>query len=96
MKLFNLNEAGNALASEIGSPMLVVLLFIFWIIFLFWVTFWKGYALWTAAKRSEKWWFLALLLVNTLGILEIFYLLKIAKKKNEIVHFVKKKVLRLS
>ena len=39
----------------------------------------KGYALWTAAKRNEKWWFIALLVINTMGILELIYLLFIAK-----------------
>jgi hypothetical protein len=39
----------------------------------------KGYSLWFAAKRDEKWWFIILLIVNTLGILEIIYLLAVAK-----------------
>ncbi|MBP6858351.1 MAG: hypothetical protein KBC33_00780 [Candidatus Pacebacteria bacterium] len=34
----------------------------------------KGYALWHAARRSEKWWFIALLLINTVGLLELAYL----------------------
>jgi methionyl-tRNA synthetase len=40
----------------------------------------KGYALWTAAKRDEKWWFIILLVVNTVGILELIYLYFVAKK----------------
>jgi methionyl-tRNA synthetase len=40
----------------------------------------KGYALWHAAKRDEKWWFIILLVVNTLGILELIYLAFIVKK----------------
>ena len=39
-----------------------------------WSLFWKGLALWHAAKRSQPWWFIALLVVNTVGILEICYL----------------------
>ncbi len=39
----------------------------------------KGYSLWMAAKRNEKWWFIALLVINTMGILEIIYLLFVAK-----------------
>lgn len=35
----------------------------------------KAFALWRSARRSEKWWFVALLLINTLGILPAFYLL---------------------
>jgi uncharacterized membrane protein (DUF485 family) len=34
----------------------------------------KGYALWYAAKRNEKGWFVALLVINTAGILELIYL----------------------
>jgi len=34
----------------------------------------KGYALWHAARRSEPWWFIILLVLNTLGILELIYL----------------------
>ena len=34
----------------------------------------KGYALWHAARNSQKWWFIALLVINTMGILEIAYL----------------------
>jgi hypothetical protein len=45
-----------------------------------WTIPWKGYALWLAAKRNQKGWFIVLLIVNTLGILEIFYILKIVKK----------------
>ena len=36
-----------------------------------WSLFWKGLALWHAAKRSQPWRFIALLVVNTVGILEI-------------------------
>jgi len=34
----------------------------------------KGYSLWHAAKRGEKGWFVAILILNTLGILELCYL----------------------
>ncbi len=40
----------------------------------------KGYALWHAAKRDEKAWFIALLVINTMGILELAYLAFIVKK----------------
>lgn len=44
-----------------------------WIV-LIWSIFWKGMALWKAAQRRDKWWFIAILILNTLGILDIFYL----------------------
>ncbi len=40
----------------------------------------KGYALWTAAKRDDKPWFIILLIVNTFGILELIYLYFVANK----------------
>ena len=40
----------------------------------------KGYALWHAARRSEKWWFIALLVINTMGILELVYLIAVVGK----------------
>ncbi len=46
----------------------------------------KGYALWHAAKRNERGWFIALLVVNSIGILELIYLYFIVKKWNKLHH----------
>lgn len=35
----------------------------------------KGYGLWHAARNSQKWWFIALMIINSLGILPLVYLL---------------------
>lgn len=43
----------------------------------------KGYALWHAARRNEVGWFVALLILNTMGILELIYLYFIVKKWNK-------------
>jgi hypothetical protein len=40
----------------------------------------KGYALWHAARRDEKVWFIVLLVVNTVGILELVYLFFVVGK----------------
>lgn len=40
-----------------------------------WTIVLKGYSLWYAARGGQKKWFIALLVVNTLGILEIIYLI---------------------
>ena len=48
-----------------------------------WTLFWKGLALWHSARRKEPWWFVALLLLNTCGIVEIIYLFAFAKIKME-------------
>lgn len=52
-------------------------------ILVIWSLIWKGLALWHAAHRKEKWWFIALLVVNTVGILEIIYLFGIVKIQQE-------------
>ena len=41
---------------------------------LIWSLAWKGLALWHAARRNEPYWFVALLVINTAGILEFLYL----------------------
>lgn len=46
-----------------------------------WSLCWKGMALWRAAHRHERWWFVALLIVNTVGILEILYLFVFSKRR---------------
>jgi len=51
------------------------------ILFLLWSLVWKGLALWHSAQRDERLWFIALLVINTGGILEIIYLFFFAKKK---------------
>lgn len=39
-----------------------------------WDLVWKGLGMWRAAQRNEPIWFVAILLLNTLGILPILYL----------------------
>lgn len=53
---------------------------IIFLILALWTIPWKLYAVWIAVKHDQKKWFVALLLLNTIGILEIFYVFKIAKK----------------
>ena len=54
------------------------------IIIVVWSLALKGVALWHAAGDREKYWFVAILVLNTVGILEIAYLFIFAKKKLEI------------
>ena len=51
------------------------------LIILAWSLAWKGLALWKAAREGSKPWFVALLVINTLGILEILYLYVFSVKK---------------
>jgi hypothetical protein len=50
---------------------------------LLWSLVWKGLALWRAARLGQKWWYIVLLPVNTLGILEILYLYIFSKPENK-------------
>ena len=50
---------------------------------LLWVLPWKGLALWKAAKNSHKKWFIVLLVVNTLALLEIVYIFYFSKPKTK-------------
>ena len=54
--------------------------FLLFVVFL-WALLWKGLALWKAAKQDQRNWFIVLLIVNALGILEIIYLFGFAKKR---------------
>lgn len=47
---------------------------------LIWTLAWKGLALWRASTLRQKGWFIAMLVINTLGLLEIIYLFLVAKK----------------
>ena len=46
-----------------------------------WTILWKCYSVWTASKNNDKKWFIALVIFNTAGILDIIYIFGIKKKK---------------
>ena len=53
----------------------------YWFLLLMvWSLVWKGWALWIAARREQKVWFVVFMIVNTLGILEIFYIFYFSKQ----------------
>ncbi len=49
------------------------------VLILVWTLVWKALALWRAARQGSEWLFIALLVVNTMGILEILYLYVFSK-----------------
>lgn len=51
------------------------------IILYFWSIVLKGIGLWRASKNNQKNWFIVILVLNTVGILEIAYLFFFAKKR---------------
>lgn len=44
-----------------------------------WALIWKGLALWKSAQKKSVVWFIVLLIINTLGILEILYIFIFSK-----------------
>jgi len=60
-----------------NSPWLFVLL----VVLALWTIPWKGVALWKAARKNDLVWFIVLLLVNTVGILEIIYIYFFSDRK---------------
>ena len=51
------------------------------LLILVWSLPWKGVALWKAARLYNKGWFIALLVVNSLALLDIFYIFFVAPKQ---------------
>ena len=64
---------GGGILTGLGSVLFVAALI--------WSVVWKGLALWRAAREGSKPWFVALLVVNALGILDILYLYVFSKKE---------------
>lgn len=67
-----MNEAFSQLAGQYGWLLAVLVV---------WSLVWKGLALWHSARNSQSYWFIALLLINTLGLLEIVYMVAFSKPK---------------
>jgi len=61
------------------TPSIVRAVPIILLVLIAWSLLWKGLALWRAARRKEVVWFVVLLLLNTLGILDIVYYFFVAK-----------------
>ena len=54
-----------------------------WVLLLIalWTLPWKGVALWKSSRNKQKAWFVVMLILNTLAILEIAYIFYFSKKK---------------
>lgn len=48
-----------------------------------WSIPWKAIALWKAARRKDTLWFIILMLVNTIGLLEIMYIFIFSRNRSE-------------
>jgi hypothetical protein len=59
------------------------LYFSLFLLLIIWELVWKGIALWKAARNGQKYWFLAILIINTFGILEIAYIFYFSNNKEQ-------------
>lgn len=57
-----------------GNPVLIFII-------LFWTITLKGIALWRAAREHQRNWFIVILVISSLGILELIYLFRFSKKR---------------
>lgn len=64
-------------STELGIPIWAI------VIVAAWTLVWKALALWKAARKNSRIWFVALLLINTMGLLEILYIFLFSKIKLE-------------
>jgi len=48
-----------------------------------WTLPWKAIALWKSARADQMWWYIFLLIINTLGLLEILYIFVFAPKRKK-------------
>ena len=67
--MFNL----NSFMTGLGSTFFLLVI---------WSGVWKAIALWKSARNNHLGWFIALCIINTLGILEILYIYIWSKKKD--------------
>jgi hypothetical protein len=51
------------------------------VLLVIWSLLWKCYSVWIAAKRNDKKWFVALVVLNTVGILDMIYVFGVVGKK---------------
>lgn len=72
-----MTESFNQLQTIFDDPTKATI----FILLLLWSFVWKGIALWKAGKNGQLVWFLAMFIVNTVGILEILYIGFFQKKK---------------
>lgn len=70
----------NGTAFGMHFPPVLTALFV---VAIAWSAVWKGIALWKCGRNKQLAWFIVLLIVNTVGILEIIYLLFFQRKGKE-------------
>lgn len=75
----NIDPELQRLLELMSDPKMVML----FVLVALWALVWKGFALWRAARNHQLYWFMTILGVNSVGILEILYIFVFAKDKNK-------------
>lgn len=73
----NINKISSFLGLPIQSTIIIIAAAM--MVLLIWSLIWKGLALWKSAKLNHKAWFVIILIVNSVGILEILYIYYFSK-----------------
>ena len=53
-----------------------------WVLAFLWSLPWKAVALWKAARNNQKGWYVTMLIIQTLGVLEIIYIVFFQRDRN--------------
>ncbi len=57
---------------------------LWWVVpLMIWSFAWKAMALWKSARNNDLAWFVIVILINTVGVLEILYIFVLAKSQNK-------------
>lgn len=72
----NLADYFNVSSGLFASPTMSVFL----AVSIIWSLTWKGLALWRAVRRGDRNWYIVLLILNTVGILDILYIYVFSRK----------------
>lgn len=64
-----------------GFPVFTGAMLVLILLAVVWEMVWKGIALWRAGRNGALVWFIALFILNTLGILPIIYIFAFSRKK---------------
>jgi len=79
MMNYGFNNWNWGMMNSFNSPAFAFPIFIVAV----WSLVWKGMALWKAARKDDRNWFVAILVINTLGILDILYIYFFSKKSSK-------------
>lgn len=60
-----------------SQPLVTTIMFL---VVMVWEFAWRGFGLWKASKNNQRNWFIAMLVVNSIGVLPIIYLKFFSKK----------------